>query len=68
MEFLEEERSSGRPVSNQTLMTRASQIAGGNGIEGFKASHGWLWRFNRRNYFIQALCYTVYNNIFIIYL
>ena len=48
--FLGEERSSGRPVSNQTLMSRASQLAGGYGIEGFTASRGWLWRFKRRNH------------------
>ena len=50
LEFLEEERSSGRPVSNQTLMSHASQLAGGYGIEGFAASRGWLWRFKRRNH------------------
>lgn len=50
MEFLEVERSSGHPVSNRALLTHASQLAGGPGIEGFKASQGWLWRFKRRNH------------------
>ena len=41
-EFLEEERSQGRAVSNEVLKLRALQVAGGLRIEGFKASCGWL--------------------------
>ena len=47
-EFLEDERSEGRPVSNQLLKTKAIQIAGGLRIEGFKASCGWLSRWKQR--------------------
>ena len=48
-DYLEEERSEGRPVSNDALMAKAAQIAGGLGLEDFKASRGWLWRWKRRN-------------------
>ena len=48
LEFLEEERGEGRPVSNACLQAKVAQIAGGlNGIEGFKASAGWLWRWKQ---------------------
>ena len=47
-EFLEEERSQGRAVSNEVLKSRALQVAGGLRIEGFKASCGWLERWKRR--------------------
>ena len=47
-EFLEEERSEGRPVSNQLLKTKAIQIAGGLKIAGFRASCGWLNRWKQR--------------------
>ena len=47
-EFVEDERSEGRPVSNQLLKTKAIQIAGGLRIEGFKASCGWLSRWKQR--------------------
>ena len=43
-EFLEEERSEGRPVSNQLLKTKVIQIAGGLKIAGFRANCGWLSR------------------------
>lgn len=42
-EFMEEERSERRPVSNKLLRVRALQIAGGLQIEGtFTASTGWI--------------------------
>ena len=47
-EFLEDERSEGRPVSNQLLKTKAFQIAGGLRIEDFKASCGWLSRWKQQ--------------------
>lgn len=45
---LEEERSEGRPVSNDLLRVRALQIAGGLQMEAFTASFGWLVRWKRR--------------------
>lgn len=48
-EFLEEERSEGRPVSNELLRMRALQIAGGLQIGAtFRASPGWLARWKRQ--------------------
>ena len=48
-EFLEEERSEGRPVLNELLRVRALQIAGGLQMEGtFTASPGWIARWKRR--------------------
>ena len=47
-EFLENERSKGRPVSNQLLKTKALQIAGGLGIENFQGSCGLLSRWKQR--------------------
>ena len=48
-EFLEEERSEGRPVSNEILRLRALQIAGGLQIERtFTASAGWIARWKER--------------------
>ena len=47
-EFLEEERTGGRPVSNQLLKTKAIQIAGGLNIAGFRASCGWLRRWKQQ--------------------
>ena len=41
-EFLEEERSEGRAVSNQRLRLQALQLALGLELEGFKASNGWM--------------------------
>ena len=47
-QFLEEERSEGRVVTNDMLRTKAVQIAGGLSIQGFKGSNGWLWRWKKR--------------------
>ena len=48
-EFLEEERSEGRPVSNELLRRRALQIAGGMQLEDtFTASAGWIARWKSR--------------------
>ena len=47
--FLEEERSEGRVVTNKMLLRRAREIAGGMGIiERFKASPMWLRCWKRR--------------------
>ena len=46
--FLEEERSQGRPVSNQLLHGTAMQIAGGLELPDFRASPGWLNGWKRR--------------------
>ena len=44
-EFLEEERSEGRPLSNEMLRLRALQIAGGLQLEHtFTPSAGWIAR------------------------
>ena len=48
-EFLEEERSEGKPVSNELLRVRALLIDGGLKREGtFTASTGWIARWKRR--------------------
>ena len=56
-EFLEEERSEGRPVTNTTLQAKAVQIAAGLGLSTFRASSGWLWRWKRR-YSVGIRCGT----------
>ena len=56
-EFLEEERSEGRPVTNTSLQTKAMQIAAGLGFTTFRASNGWLWRWKRR-YCVGIRCGT----------
>ena len=48
-EFLEQERSEGRPVSNACLQAKAAEIGSGLRISAFKSSPGWLWRWKRRN-------------------
>ena len=48
-DFLEDERSEGRVVTNKMLLRRAREIAGGMGItERFKASDMWLRCWKRR--------------------
>ena len=47
-EFLEEERSQERAVSNELFKLGALQVASGLMIKGFKASCGWLERWKRR--------------------
>ena len=49
LEFLEEQRSHGRPVSNRVLLQQAGHIAGGLGISDFKSSRGWLCRWKARH-------------------
>ncbi|MCG8624727.1 MAG: DNA-binding domain-containing protein, partial [Proteobacteria bacterium] len=39
-EFLEEERSEGRPVTNTTLQAKAVQIAAGLGLSTFRGGGG----------------------------
>ena len=53
-EFLEEERSQGRAVSNKLLKLRALQVAGGLKIEGFKASCGWLERWKKIQHWYES--------------
>lgn len=47
-EYLEETRSEGLAVSNKLLLHRASEIAGGLGLQSFKCSSGWLHRWKAR--------------------
>ena len=49
LEFLKEERSAGRPLSNACLQAKAAEIGSGLRLCGFKSSPGWLWRWKRRN-------------------
>ena len=46
-EFLEQERSEGRPVSNACLQAKAAEIGSSQRISAFKSSPGWLWRWKR---------------------
>ena len=51
LDFLLEERADGLTVSNQMLKDKALEIAKNvPGMEGFKASNGWLHRWKKRNY------------------
>ena len=56
-EFLEGERSEGRPVTNTSLQTKAVQIAAGLRLTTFRASSGWLWRWKSR-YSVGIHCGT----------
>ena len=47
-EFLENETSEGRAVRNKDLCEKALEVAGTLGLESFKASNHWLWRWKRR--------------------
>ncbi len=47
-EYLEDERSEGRAVSNRDLQEKARELADSMGLVGFTASRMWLWRWKKR--------------------
>lgn len=47
-EYLEDERSEGRAVTNISLQEKAREVAASMSLVGFAASPMWLWRRKRR--------------------
>ena len=56
LEFLEDERSEGRPVTNKQLKATALQIAGGMGLS-FSASDSWFSQWKQR-FCVGYRCFT----------
>jgi hypothetical protein len=52
-EYLSEKRQFGYAVSTEMCQLKALALAKEQGIDGFKASHGWIMRFFTRNEFCK---------------
>ena len=50
LDFLLDERASGRPVSNLDLQEKAVELARPLGLKEFKGSRGWLRRWKKRHH------------------